>query len=186
MFINSVFYVLGFSVIFAILGLILNTTLVNISAQAQQWIYYVGGTVIMAFGLYMTGLLPLSFLEKEYKIGVKQFKSSYLMSFLFGAAFAVGWSPCVGAVLGSIFVLAASTPSTALILLLLYALGLGIPFLLVGIFYNEAAYWIRKLGPYTKYFNVIVGILVILLGILVFTNTLNYFANFGMVQACFG
>lgn len=183
-FLNAVAYVLGFSVVFALLGVLLNTVLEGISYSLQAWLARVGGVIIIAFGLYQVGLLKLPFLEREHKLHPhRKFSVSYVTSFVFGAAFAVGWTPCVGAVLGSVLALAAVQPGISFFLLLSYSLGLGIPFLLVGAFSTQAMGIIRKLGPYLKYFNIVVGIFLILLGILVFTQTLSIIANFGLLNS---
>lgn len=182
-FFNSVAFVLGFSLVFALLGVLLNTVLESISYSLQVWLSRIGGVIIILFGLYLVGLIKLNFLEREHKLKVKKkFSITYVTSFVFGAAFAVGWTPCVGAVLGSIFALAVSTPAISFLLLTSYSLGLGIPFLLVGLFSAQALELIKKLGPYLKYFNIIVGILLIILGILVFTQTLNQIANLSLVN----
>ena len=177
-FINSVFFVLGFSVVFALLGVLLQSILFNVSYQVQLWLGRIGGTVIILFGLYLLGLINPKFLQKEYKFQVKKrFKSIYLTSFVFGAAFAVGWTPCVGPILGAILTFAATQPTSAFFLLLSYSLGLGIPFLLVGFFTNQAQSFISKAGKWLKYVNYIFGVILITLGIFVFTNQLNRIAN---------
>jgi cytochrome c-type biogenesis protein len=178
-FLNSVFFVLGFSVVFAALGVALNTILESIAYDATIWAGRVGGVLIIFFGLYLTGLIKIGFLEKEHKISVKKkFNSKYLTSFVFGAAFAAGWTPCVGAVLGAILGLAATQPGAAFTLLLTYSIGLGIPFLLVGLFAQPASRLINKYTKYVKYINGAFGALLIILGILVFTNQLSSIANF--------
>ena len=183
MFLNSVAFVLGFSVVFALLGVLLNTLLERSSYTIQLWLSRVGGIIIILFGLYLLGLIRLPFLEKDHKIRVKKkFSVTYVTSFVFGAAFAVGWSPCVGAVLGSILALAVSQPGSSFALLTTYSLGLGIPFLIVGLFSGQAVAWINKSQKFLKYFNVVVGIFLIILGILVFTQTLNIVANFGLLN----
>src|SRR3989344_6023600 len=99
-FLNSVFFVLGFSIIFSVVGVLLQSVLSKIAYTVQNWLGYIGGTIIILFGLYLLGLIKISFLEKEHKLKIKRkFRYSYVTSFLFGAAFAVGWTPCVGAVL---------------------------------------------------------------------------------------
>ena len=102
----------------------------------------------------------------------------YLTSFVFGAAFAVGWTPCVGAILGGILSLAVTQPSMAFFLLLAYTLGLGVPFLLVGLFTNQAQSLISKAGPWLRWLEYIFGVLLILIGIFVFTNQLSSIASF--------
>jgi cytochrome c-type biogenesis protein len=104
------------------------------------------------------------------------------MSFVFGLAFAAGWTPCVGPILGTILTLAATTPSIAFNLLLVYSLGLGIPFILIGIFYSRATKIIRAMSRHLKYYNLILGGFIVILGILVFTNHLAYIANFPLLN----
>ncbi|MBI5390521.1 sulfite exporter TauE/SafE family protein [Candidatus Woesearchaeota archaeon] len=182
-FLHSVMYVLGFSTIFAVLGILLNSFLSTVAYDVQLWLSRIAGVVIIMFGLFLLGLLRFSFLEQEHILHVKQrFKLGYVNSFLLGAAFAVGWSPCVGAVLGSIYALAVSQPSMSFALLLAYALGLGVPFLIVGLFSEKALAWIEKSRRFLKYFNIVVGIMLIILGILVFTQSLNLIANIGIVN----
>ena len=177
-FLNSVAFVLGFSVIFALLGVLLNTVLERVSYTVQTWLSRIGGIIIILFALYILGLIKINFLEREHKFAVKKkFSITYVTSFVFGAAFAVGWTPCVSAILGSVFALAVAKPALGFVLLMSYALGLGIPFLLVGLFTTQAINLINKSATFLKYFNIIVGILLLILGILVFTNKLNVVAN---------
>lgn len=178
-FLNSLAFVLGFSVIFAAMGVLLNTVLESASYDVQIWLGRIGGTIIIIFALHILGLLRIPFLMQDHKIESKErFSKSYLTSFLFGASFAVGWSPCVGAILGSVLALAVTQPGIAFGLLTAYGIGLGIPFLVVGLFTNEAIGLLRKSTVILKYFNIIVGIMLIILGVLVFTNNLNLVANF--------
>ncbi len=182
-FVNSVFFVLGFSFVFALLGILLQTVLASVGADVQGWLSRIGGAVIIFFGLYLTGLIKLSFLERDHKILVKKrFSSRYLTSFVFGTAFAVGWTPCAGAVLGSILGLAASSPVSAFFLLLIYALGLGIPFLLVGLFTGQATAFIEKFGGKFAVINIFFGGLLVVIGVLVFTESLSLVGNFDFVN----
>jgi cytochrome c-type biogenesis protein len=174
---HSFLFVLGFGTVFSIVGVLLNGILANIAYTAQTWLSRVAGVIIILFGFYLLGLIKPEFLQKEHKFKIHKFKSRALTSFLFGAAFAVGWTPCVGAVLGSILALAASMPGSAFGLLLSYSLGLGIPFLIVGIFAQEFIGWIQKHTTFLKYFNIVVGLLIVALGVLVFTNQLSLVAG---------
>ena len=177
-FINSIFFVLGFSIIFSIVGVLLQSVLSNVAYTVQNWLGYIGGTIIIFFGLYLLGFIKIGFLEKEYKFKVKRkFRYSYATSFVFGAAFAVGWTPCVTAALGAILALASTQPSSAFLLLFAYTLGLGLPFLAVGWFTSEAQSIIEKTGKFLKYFQYFFGIILILLGILIFTAQLSRIAN---------
>ena len=180
------FFVLGFSVVFALLGILLQTVLQNIGPEVQTWLSRIGGVVIIFFGLYLVGLIKLNFLEKNHQVRVqKRFRSRFLTSFVFGMAFAVGWTPCAGAVLGGILALAVSSPVSSFFLLLAYALGLGVPFLIVGAFTAQATSWIAKMGDAFKYVNIAFGVILILLGILVFTNDLTLLGNFDFVNNLF-
>lgn len=182
-FVNSVFFVLGFSIVFALLGVLLNTLLENIAYDVQLWLSRIGGVMIIFFGLYLVGLIKIPFLEREYKMSVNtKFKSRYATSFLFGLAFAVGWTPCVGPALGVILGLAATAPGSAFLLLLTYALGLGIPFLIVGAFTGQAADFISRHAVGLKYLNIIFGIILLALGVLIFTQKLSLIANFGFLN----
>ncbi len=178
-FLASVFFVLGFSFVFSLLGVLLQSILANVSYTVQTWIGRIGGTIIIIFGIYLLDLIHLPFLEQEHKahIGIRT-RSTYLTSFLFGAAFGAGWTPCVGPVLGAILSLAATQPSSAFLLLLAYSLGLGIPFLLVGLFTNQAKEAISKAGKWLMYVRYFFGVILIGLGILVFTSQLSRVANF--------
>jgi len=182
-FLNSFFFVLGFSIIFAILGVLLNTLLEAVAYDVQVWLARIGGAVIIFFGLYLVRLIPLPFLEREHKFSVtRRFKSKYLTSLLFGSAFAAGWTPCVGAALGAILGLAATQPGSAFNLLFAYSLGLGVPFLLVGLFASQASGLISRYAVALKYINIIFGAVLIVLGVLVFTESLNLVANFGLLN----
>ena len=182
-FMNSVFFVFGFSFVFAILGVLLNTVLESVAYGVQIWLSRIGGVIIIFFGLYLTGLIHLGFLEREHKLRItKKFGNRYFTSFLFGAAFAAGWTPCVGAALGAILGLAASNPGTAFTLLMAYAIGLGIPFLLVGLFTQRASGIINRYAAKLVYINKGFGIILIILGILVFTQDLSLIASFDFVN----
>lgn len=185
-FLHSVAFVLGFSIVFSLLGVILNGVIPQFAYTTQKWLGYLGGVIIILFGLYLLGLLKIPLLEREHKFAVKRrFSFAYLTSFIFGAAFAVGWTPCVGAVLGAILTLAITQPVNAFSLLFAYSLGLGIPFLIVGLFTEASNKWIQKIGPKLKYFNIIFGIILIIMGILVFTQQLSRIASLQFIVDLF-
>jgi len=177
-FLSSVFFVLGFSLVFSLVGVLLQTILSGASYSVQEWLGRIGGVIIILFGFFLLGLFTPSFLKRDHKILVKRrFRSHYLTSFVFGAAFAVGWTPCVSAALGAILALATTAAGSAFLLLVAYTLGLGIPFLLVGLFTNQAQALINRLGKKLLYFQYFFGIILIVLGVFVFTGTLSRIAN---------
>jgi len=186
-FFSSVFFVLGFSVIFSLVGVLLQTVLSSASYVAQQWLGYFGGAVIILFGLFLLKLFTPRFLERDHKFAVKRrFKSHYVTSFVFGAAFAVGWTPCVSAALGAILALATTASGSAFLLLVAYTLGIGLPFLLVGFFTKQAERLIAKAGKGLIYVQYVFGVVLIAIGILVFTGQLNRVANLEFVAAFLG
>ncbi|HEY7108348.1 MAG TPA: cytochrome c biogenesis protein CcdA, partial [Nitrososphaeraceae archaeon] len=138
-FLNTVYFVLGFSLVFAVLGVVLNSVLVNTGVGFQTFLTSAGGIIIISFGLYLifsTRIRKLNF-EKRMT-SLPRFRTSYITSFVFGAAFAAGWTPCVGPILGSTLTLAATQPGAAYNALLAYSLGLGVPFLITGAFFSQA------------------------------------------------
>ena len=179
---NTVFFVLGFSVVFSALGVLINSVLSSAAGDIIQSLNYIGGIIIISFGIFLLLSTKIRALNIERKFFPKRKKSSYPLSFIFGLAFAAGWTPCVGPILGTILTLAATTPSVSFHLLLAYSLGLGIPFVLMGVFFSRATRVIRAMSKHLKYYNLILGGFIIILGILVFTNQLAYIANFPLLD----
>jgi len=182
-FLNTVYFVLGFSLVFAVLGVILNSFLVNIGTGFQTTFQTIGGAVIIAFGGYLILSSKIRILNFERRItNLPRFKTTYLTSFVFGAAFASGWTPCVGPILGTTLTLAATSPGAAYNSLIAYSLGLGVPFLITGAFFSRSTKLIKKMVKHLKYFNPIMGSILIVLGILVLTNQLSIIGNFPLAN----
>ncbi|HVU06600.1 MAG TPA: cytochrome c biogenesis protein CcdA [Candidatus Paceibacterota bacterium] len=182
-FLASVFFVLGFSVVFALLGILLNTVLADAAYGVQTWLARIGGSIIIVFGLYLAGLLDIPWLSRAHTMKVSAKKHSRnVTSFLFGFAFAAGWTPCVGAILGAIIALAASHPGSAFFLLLSYSMGLGAPFLAVGLFAGKASAFIERYARTFALISKIFGGVLVVLGIFVFTQELSRVADFDFVN----
>jgi cytochrome c-type biogenesis protein len=179
---NTIFFVLGFSVVFSVIGVILNSVLSSTAGSLLAGFNHIGGIIIIAFGVFMLLSTKLKNLNFEKKFLPNRTKASYPMSFLFGLAFATGWTPCIGPILGSILTLAATSPGHAFTLLLAYSLGLGIPFLLMGIFFSRFTRIIKVMSKHLKYYSIIMGAFIILLGLLVFTNQLAAIASFPLLN----
>ncbi|OHA80068.1 MAG: hypothetical protein A2747_00380 [Candidatus Yonathbacteria bacterium RIFCSPHIGHO2_01_FULL_44_41] len=170
----STFFVLGFTAVFAVLGTVLHGALVQAGLELQVLLARIGGGIVIFFGLYLMGLVKLSFLERSHKLSVrKKFSSRALTSFVFGAAFATGWTPCVGAALGAILGLAALAPAKTFFLLIAYALGLGVPFLIIGAFAGEIERYISRSFVWIQYLNILFGGILVWLGALSFTQNLS-------------
>ena len=183
LFLNSLFFVIGFSIVFAILGVLLNSILRGAAYGVQTWLAWIGGAIVIFFGIYIMGFFHIPWLEREHKFGrAKKFSSRYLTSLVFGMAFAAGWTPCVGAALAAILGLAVSAPGTAFYLLLAYSLGLGVPFLIVGLFASAAANLINKYAGIVRYINIAFGVVLVILGILVFTQNVSLLGNFSLLN----
>lgn len=178
LFLASLFFVLGFSSVFSLLGVLLNSILDRAAADVQMWLARLGGLIIIVFGLSLADIIHIPWLEQQRQLSVtKRFQSRQLTSFLFGAAFAAGWTPCVGAVLGAILGLAAAHPGSAFTLLFVYSLGLGVPFLFVGLFASRASSFFNKYARAFAVVRVIFGLVLVALGIFAFTENLTLIAN---------
>ena len=181
-FLNSLSFVIGFALVFSLLGVLLATALAGAGYDIRVWLSRLGGIIIALFGVYLLGIVRLPFLEKEHKLKPRRFKYSYLTSFVFGVAFAAGWTPCVGPALGAILTLAFVSPGSAFGLLLAFSLGLGVPFLVTGLFISRASELIKRSQRFMRPFRLVMGILLIILGIMVFTGSLAQLSNFFFIN----
>jgi len=176
-FLHTTLFCLGFTIVFVLLGSVLGG-LGN--AFPRLVLAKVGGVLIIVFGLFTIGLLKLPFLNRDYKIKTQNLpKATYLTSLLIGFAFGIGWTPCVSAILASLLVLAATEGSVVMgsYLLFAFSMGLVFPFMMAGIFTGIFARFISKFQKTFRVVNVLAGILLIALGIMVYTQT------FAMVAA---
>ncbi len=175
--INALAFVLGLALFFALLGVLLQSVLSAVAYDVKVYLGYIFGTIIILFGLNMTGLLKIDALSMERKVQIKTEQKGVVRSFLFGGAFAVGWTPCVSPFLGVLLGIAATQPVEAFPFMLAYGLGLGLPFFVVGLFVSQATGVLNRITPYMEKLNLVFGVLFILLGILVFTNQLAPIVN---------
>ena len=178
---DTVLFVAGFSTVFAVLGVVLNSALQGASAEVLAWLSRVAGIIVILLGLHLTGLLRIPILDRQYAVQ-RKIGPGHATSLLFGASFAVAWTPCVGPILGSTLALAASQPASAFPLLLSYAVGLGLPFLLVGLFPSSVLALTGKHRRAAARLHTVFGVVLIGMGVLVFTGTLNLLANFQLIN----
>ncbi len=175
-FFNGVLYVIGFSLVFIILG-----SLFGLGGAAffkyRLLLSQIGGVFVIFFGLFMMGVLKLPFLNFEKHVGgMKALKpGNPASSLIFGAAFAFGWTPCVGPILGSILTLAASTATVGqgAFLLAVFSLGLAVPFLTIAASIGSASSYLAKVSKYLNIISFVGGVFLVFLGILLFTNKLG-------------
>lgn len=171
--IHALLFILGFSLIFVLLGL--TATIVGKSLFRYQGVIRIaGGILIMLFGLQLAGILKLDFLIKERKINIAARSASYLGSFLIGVTFAAAWTPCAGPILGSILVLAGSKANTATgaKLLVTYSAGIAVPFFVTALLVNSFLEHLNKLKKILNSINIIGGVFLIIVGFLMATNYL--------------
>ena len=179
---NTIFFVLGFSFVFSVFGVILNSVLSSSTANLISGFNQIGVVIIIGFGVFMLLSTKFKNLNFEKRFFPNRTKASYPLSFLFGLAFAAGWTPCIGPILGSILTLAATSPGQSFTLLLAYSFGLGIPFILMGIFFSRFTRIIKSISKHLKYYSIIMGSFIIVLGVLVYTNQLATIASFPLLN----
>lgn len=173
--INSLFFVLGFSVVFIALGASA-TYVSNFLANYKAIIGKVAGVIIILLGIHFLGLFKIKWLnyEKRFHLGSKQL--GIIGSFFVGFAFAFGWTPCIGPILAGILALAAAeeTISRGIILLSFYSAGLAIPFLLTAVTFNGFLSVSSKIKKHFRIVEIVGGVFLIVIGVLMFTNSLGY------------
>jgi len=169
--VHSLAFVVGFSVVFVSLG-------ASFSAAGQflldyrDWIRIGGGVLIIVFGLYIAGMLRIGLFGSTRQMQIRSKPAGLLGSFLVGLTFAIGWTPCVGPILGSILTLASNdkTVGQGVTLLLFYSAGLGLPFLLSSIALGGFLKFFKRYRPFIPVVERTAGVLLLVVGILVVTN----------------
>lgn len=172
---RAIGFVLGFSLVFIMLGA--GASLIGQFLIANKlWLNYLSGSLILFFGLVMLGLIKIPALMGDYRMGMGQ--ASEYGPVVLGAAFALGWSPCIGPVLGGILTLAAQGGSlkTGVVLLGVYALGLAIPFLVAALFWQKLN--LRHFNRYTPIIEKVGGGVLVVLGILILTGKFTELSRF--------
>jgi cytochrome c-type biogenesis protein len=168
---HALAFVLGFSLVFVGLG-------ASFSAAGQFLLDYrdlirrVGGVLIVVFGLYIAGVLRIGVLGRTAQLQVREKPAGYLGSLAVGITFAIGWTPCVGPILGAILSLAgtAETVQRGIGLLIAYSAGLGLPFLLSALALGSFLRFFKRYRPFIPVMERAAGVLLVVVGVLVFTN----------------
>jgi cytochrome c-type biogenesis protein len=170
---HSLLFVLGFSLVFIALGASASYIGQFLFAY-KALIAKIGGALVIIFGLYIMGILKLDFLSKEKRMKFKSEKGSRIGSLLLGITFAAAWTPCVGPILGSVLMLAATkeTMLEGVLLLSIYSLGIAIPFIISALLINSFLARFTKVKKYMFVVKFICGLLLIFMGILLITGRL--------------
>ena len=172
--IKTILFSIGFSLVFIILGATASAV-GNILLFLTNELRIAAGVVIILFSLQMLGILSFNFLNQEKRIETQSYKDNYAFPLLVGAAFAFGWTPCIGPVLGSILALSATEASigSGILLLSFYSLGLAIPFVLSGYFMNK---FLTTRKGFSKYYGRVTktgGAILLITGVLIATNQIQ-------------
>ena len=172
---HSVSFVLGFTVMFTLLGA--GAGLMGLAISEHIFIIrQISGVLVILMGFFLLLALKVPWLQFERRISTgSSLKTGYLRSFITGSVFTLGWAPCVGPILGGILALAMGT-GTALkgaFLLIIYSFGLGLPFLVIGIVFDTLRRHLAQIQRYSVIINAISGLLLIVIGLLVLTDKLT-------------
>jgi cytochrome c-type biogenesis protein len=179
-FFHSLCFVLGFTIIFVGLGASVGLLGTVITAHANV-LRYVAGAAIILMGIFIILALKIPWLNYEKRLHFKTSRNpGYFRSIIMGAAFALGWTPCVGPVLGSILALAWSSHDVWLgaQLLIIYSLGMGIPFIIIGLAWGAIMPLWKTINKYLGIISIVSGALLIILGILILTGNLSWLGQF--------
>ena len=174
-FLHALMFVLGFTLAFVALGA--TASALGSFLRAYQFqLRQIGGILLVVIGLYLMGILKLPFLSWQKRFAFRPARPSYPASLLIGMIFAVGWTPCISLLLGSILGLAANaaTLREGVLLLLVYSLGMGLPFLLLGLGLNQVSTVLKWLKPHLRKIEVSTGVVLILVGVMIYFNWLVY------------
>jgi cytochrome c-type biogenesis protein len=169
--IHALLFVAGFSLVFMLLGASA-TALGRALNHYQLWLQRVGGVLIIVFGLLCLGAFKAGFLSQERRVHLERKPLGYLGSALVGMAFAAGWTPCIGPVLGGILGLAAASSdvSRGMLLLGVYSAGLAVPFLIAAVALESFLEWFQRFRRYLPWVMRASGVLLIVVGLLLVTG----------------
>lgn len=177
--VNSLMFILGFSLIFVALGA--SATFVGkFLSRNIRWFEIIGGALVILFGLHFTGIFRLRFLDREKKLHLKKKPLGYLGTVLVGMAFGAGWTPCIGPILGSILTMAATTQNIikGIALLAFYSLGIALPFFISGLILHKFFEYFQSVRKYFKVITIVGGVLLIMVGILLVSGYFSAMSSY--------
>ena len=177
-FTHALLFVSGFTVIFTVLGASA-TALGRLLVYRQVWLERAGGALIVAFGLYLLGVFHWGALARERRVHIQDKPLGYLGSLVVGMAFAAGWSPCIGPILGSILLYANSQAKVGegIVLLLAYSAGLAVPFLLAALAVERFIEWFKRYRRFMPLTTRLSGALLVFVGLLLASGYFSLLAS---------
>ncbi|MEG0136059.1 MAG: cytochrome c biogenesis protein/redoxin [Cetobacterium sp.] len=178
-FIHTLFFTIGISISFFILGVSFST-LGDIIFTQKELFSKIGGVVIILLGLFQLNLLKLNFLQRDMRIEYTDKPINPFVAFITGFTFSFAWTPCVGPILSSVLILSSSMPNQIVgnFLILIYSLGFIIPFLLIGMFTTKLLNFFKTKQKFLKYTSKFGGVLLIAIGLLTFLGYTNQISNY--------
>lgn len=176
---STIAYVLGFSLVFIMLGGAVSMMGQQLDAY-KDFIRLAGGAVVIVFGVHLAGIVRIPFFDYEKKIHVRNKPLHIFGVLLVGMAFGAGWSPCIGPLLGTILAIAATEGSVShgITLLSIYSLGMALPFILMSFFINYMLAFIKRANQWIRFVTVAAGVLLIVMGLLLVFDKINALASF--------
>jgi len=175
---STCLFVVGFSLVFVSMGASASY-LGGFSYTYKKFIRIIGGFLIIILGIHLTGCIRIPGLDFEKRISVEKKPLHFLGTLLIGMAFAAGWTPCIGPLLGSILIIAGNQETVwqGIVLLGVYSTGLALPFIVVSIFINFLLIFIKKASKVLKYVNIVAGVVLIIVGLILVSNKLYVFSG---------
>ena len=165
-------FIFGFSIVFVIMGASIDF-LSDFFYDLKKEMNIFSGILIISLGLFFLGILKVPFLDLERKLNFDKLQNLSFFPLLIGMAFAFGWSPCIGPILGSVLAIAINDSVNGTLLLTIYSIGLGIPFLIVGLVMGKLTIVSKNLAKFSRHFQILTGIILILTGVLILNGTIQ-------------
>jgi len=175
---HSLCFIIGFSVVFVLLGAIAGIASSKFQIYLREglgWIEKIGGLLIFLFGVHMTGLFHFGVLLGEKRVQLHKKPSGFIGTFIVGVAFAAGWTPCIGPILASILMVAATSGQVGegVALLAVYSLGLGVPFLLAGLLFHQFLVAFNRFRKYIRLVEIGTGVMLMAVGSMLMFNLMG-------------
>ena len=181
---HSLVFIAGFSVVFISLGAIAGVASATFQTHLREglgWVQKIGGILIFLFGVHLSGLFHFGVLLGEKRVQIHTKPSGFVGTFLVGLAFAAGWTPCIGPILGAILALAAGTTGNlgrGVALLAVYSAGLGLPFLLSGLLFHSFLNFFNRFRKHIRLMEIFTGVLLMVAGVMLFFDMIGRLSGY--------
>jgi cytochrome c-type biogenesis protein len=165
-------FIFGFSIVFVIMGASIDF-LSDFFYDLKKEMNIFSGILIIFLGLFFLGILKVPFLDLERKLNFDKLQNISFFPLLIGMAFAFGWSPCIGPILGSVLAIAINDSVNGTLLLTIYSIGLGLPFLIVGLMMGKLINVSKNIIRFSRHFQILTGFILLLTGVLILNGTIQ-------------